>query len=203
MLIGPAFINKSSHIKTIVDFGIPTLEIFLNKNKFGAQLALYKFSEISTSTSSYFRYSNQVLGRINKCSVSKKPHLICNCLILSKVYCFGVKVPWWVFFKYVSSLSDLCSSRTVDALLNDVTVLDVISLLPESDSSSDKITIAFCAIHTRYSSLTASIRTRYSSLISSLWRNVLSKFSLALNIMRITSVTCEFLFLSEWNWRTR
>ena len=134
MLIGPAFINESGHIKTLkittrtVNFGIPTLEIFLNKKYSGVQLALYKFSEISTATSSYCIYSNQVLGRMNKCSVSKKLHLICNRLILSKVCCFVVKGPWWVFLKDVPSLSDLCSAGNVDALLDDITGLGGISL---------------------------------------------------------------------------
>ena len=67
ILIGPELINESGHIKTLkiiirtVDSGIPTLKIFLNKKNFGVQLALYKFSEKSTSTSSYCIYSNQVL----------------------------------------------------------------------------------------------------------------------------------------------
>ena len=157
MLIGITFINERGHIKTLkiitrtVDFGIPTIKIFLNKKYFGVQLALYKFPEISTSTSSYFRYSNQILGSMNKCSVSKKPHLIGNRLIIFKVWCFDVKVPWWFVFKGVSSLSDLCSARNVNALLDDVTGLDVIYLLPISDSSSDKIIIALCAIWTRSS----------------------------------------------------
>ena len=38
----------------------------------------------------------------------------------------------------VSPLSDLCSAGNVDALLYDVAGLGGISLLPESDSSSDK-----------------------------------------------------------------
>ena len=99
MFIGPAFINASVHKKTLKiitrkkDFGIPTLEIFLNKNKFGVQLALYKSSVISTKNYSYCRYSNQVIGSMNECSVCKKPHLICNLLICSKVSCFDVKCP--------------------------------------------------------------------------------------------------------------
>ena len=71
-----------------------------------------------------------------------------------------------IFFKGVSSLSDLCSSGNVDALLDDVTGLDGISFITGLGSSSDEIIIEFCAIRTRYSSLIASIRTRYSSLIS-------------------------------------
>ena len=43
------------------------------------------------------------------------------------------------FSKGVSSLSDLCSAGNVDVLLDDVTSLDGIYLLPESDSSSDKL----------------------------------------------------------------
>ena len=43
MLIGPAFVNDSGHIKTqkritrTVNFGIPTIEIFLNKKYSGVQ----------------------------------------------------------------------------------------------------------------------------------------------------------------------
>ena len=43
MICGPAFINKSGHIKNLkiitrtVDFGIPNLEIFFNKNNFGVR----------------------------------------------------------------------------------------------------------------------------------------------------------------------
>ena len=179
MLIVTAFINDSDHIKTLkiimrtVDFGIPNIEIFLSKKYSGVHLALYKFSKISTSTSSYCRYFNQVLGSIHKYSVSRKPHLICNRLILSKVFCFGVKGPWWVFFKGVYSLSYLCSAGNVDALLDEATGLDGISLLPESDSSSDEIIIVLCSIWTRSSSLIASMQTLSSFLISSLWRNVI------------------------------
>ena len=69
----------------------------------------------------------------------------------------------------------------MDDLLNDITGLVGIRLLPEPDDStkdvsnesyedkdSDKIIIVFCAVLTRYYSLTASIRTRSSSLISSI-----------------------------------
>ena len=40
MLLGPAFLNESGHIQNLkiitrtVDFGIPTLEIFLKKQQF-------------------------------------------------------------------------------------------------------------------------------------------------------------------------
>ena len=54
-------------------------------------------NHVSTSSSSYCRYSNQVLGSMNKCSVSKNTHLVCNRLIHSKVSCFCVKGPWRFF----------------------------------------------------------------------------------------------------------
>ena len=79
--------------------------------------------------------------------------------------CFDVKGPWWVFFNGVSSFSELCPARNVDALLYDVTGLDGIYLLPESYLSSEKIIISFCAIRTRSSSLIESIRTRSYYLI--------------------------------------
>ena len=120
---------------------------------------------------------------MNKCSVSKKPNLICNRLIISKVSCFNVKGPWWVFFKGVYSLSYLCSAGNVDALLDDVTGLDNIFLLPESDSSSEEIIISLCAIH-----------TRSCPLIQSLWSNVISNSYLVSFIIFITSVTCECWF---------
>ena len=100
------------------------------------------------------------------------------------------------FSKGVSSLSDLCLARNVDALLDDVTGLGGIFLLPESDSLSDEIIISFCSIRTRSPSLVASIQTHSSSLISSLLCNVLSNYSLASFIIFITSVTCELWFLS-------
>ena len=60
-------------------------------------------------------------------------------MILSKVYCFNVKGPWWFFFEGVSSLSDLCSAGNVDALLDDVTDLDGISIIPELDYHQTKL----------------------------------------------------------------
>ena len=72
------------------------------------------------------------------------------------------------FFKDVSSLSDLCLAVNVDALLDEVTSLGGISLLPESDSLSDKIIIALCAIWTRSSYRIASKQARSSSLIAQL-----------------------------------
>ena len=69
----------------------------------------------------------------------------------------------------------------MDDLLNDVTVLVGICLLPESDESSDnvsnkssededsdEITIVFYAIWTHSYSLIASIQTHYSSILASL-----------------------------------
>ena len=162
------------------------------KKRFCAQLALYKVSEISASNYSFCRFFNQVLGIMSKCFVFKNPHLICDRLIISKVFCFDAKGPWWDFTKGVSSLSDLCSSWNVDVLLDDITGLNGISLLPDFYSSSDEIILAFCAIW-----------ICSSSLISSFWRNVLSNSSLALFIIFITSVTYECWFLSGLNWRAR
>ena len=76
---------------------------------------------------------------MNKCSVSKKPQFICNHLIISKVSCFDVKSPWWVSFKGVSSLSDLCLAGNVDDLLYEVTGLVGFCLVLESDESSDDV----------------------------------------------------------------
>ena len=140
---------------------------------------------------------------MNKCSVSKNPHLICNRLIISKVSCFDVKASWWGCFKGVSSLSDLCLAGNVDALLDDVTSLGSICLIPDSDSLSDEIIIAFYAIRTRSPSLIAYIRTCSCYLIVSLLRNVSPKSSLAWFIICIKSVQFKFWFLSGWNWRAR
>ena len=69
----------------------------------------------------------------------------------------------------------------MDDLLDDITGLVVICLLPEPDDSTedvsiksseykdlDEILIVFCAIRTCSSSLIASIQTRYFPLIASL-----------------------------------
>ena len=153
---------------------------------------------------------------MNKCSVSNKPHLLCNHLIISKVYFFDVNASWWGCFKGVSSLADLCLSGNVDDLLDYITSSVRICLLPESndssndvsnesseDNDSDEIIIVFCAIRTRSSYLISSIRTRFYSLIASLWRNVSSNSSLASFIICVTSETCECWFLSGWNWQAR
>ena len=76
-----------------------------------------------------------------------------------------MEASWWGCFKGVSSLSDLCLSKNVDVLLDEVTVLVGFCLLPESDESSDdvsdkssdddedkeldEISIYFCAALTR------------------------------------------------------
>ena len=76
---------------------------------------------------------------MNKFSVSKTPHFICKCLILSKVYCFGKKASWWGCFKGASSLLDLWSAGCVDDILDDVYILVDFFLVPESDESSDNV----------------------------------------------------------------
>ena len=223
MLLGPAFLNDSGHIKTMkiitrnVGFRIPTLEIFLNKKRFLRTVGIIGvFFIISTWTSAYCWYSNHVLGSLNKCSLSKKPQLICNRLILSKFYCFDIKASWWGCFKGVSSLSDLCSAKNVDDLLNYITNLVVICLLPKPDDSTDDVTkessedkdsekniTVFCAIQTHYSYLISYIRTHSFSLIASSWRNVSSNYSLDSFIICITSETCEYSLLSGWSLRAR
>ena len=60
-------------------------------------------------------------------------------MILYKVSCYGVKVSWWGCFKGVSSLSDLCLAGNVDDLLDDITGLVCIFLLPEPDDSTDDV----------------------------------------------------------------
>ena len=115
--------------------------------------------------------------------------------------CFQ-RVIWWQWGQHV------------DDLLDDITSLVGICLIPEPDDStddasnescedkdSDEIIIVLCAIRTRSSSLVASIRTHYYSLIASLWLNVFSDSSLASFIIFITSETCECWFLSGWNRR--
>ena len=72
---------------------------------------------------------------MNKCSLSKNPHLICNHFILSRVSCFGVKASWWCFSKGVFPLSYLCLAGNLDVLLDDITGLVGIFLLPELDES--------------------------------------------------------------------
>ena len=206
MLLGPSFFNDRGHIKTLkritrtVDFGIPTLEIFLNINRSWPTIGIIYIFVISTWTSSYYWYYKQFLGSMNKCSVPKKQQFICNRLIISKVSCFLLKASWWGCFKGVSLLSDICLAKNVDDILDDINGLVGIFLLPESDESSDdifnkssedkdsdEIIIVFCAIWTRSYSLIASIQTRSYFLIESLWRNVFSIFSLASFIISITS----------------
>ena len=140
--------------------------------------------------------ANQLNWSMNKCSVSKKPHFICNRLIISKVYCFDVKASWWGCFKGVSLLSHLCLAGNVDDLFDTVTGLVVFNFFPESDEwsdddsnksskddedeESDEISIQFCAI-----------RTSSCSLIASLWRNMSSNSYLASFIISITSEARE------------
>ena len=122
-----------------MDFGIPTIKIFLNKNDFGVEYALYKFCTISTLTYGTSRWVNQFIGSMNECSVSKKPNFICKHLILSKISCFEVEASWWGCFKGVYSLSGFHLARNVDDLLDDVTGLVGFCFVPESDDSSDDV----------------------------------------------------------------
>ena len=87
----------------------------------------------STLTAGTSQWFNHLIGSINKCSSSKKPHFICKCLIISKNYCFKVDASWWGCFEGVSSLSGLRLAGNVDDLLNDVTGLSGFFLVPESD----------------------------------------------------------------------
>ena len=111
------------------------------------------------------RWVNQLMGSMDKCSLSKKPHFISKRLILSKISCFGVEASWWGCFKGVSSLLGLRLAVNVDDLLDDVIGLFYSFLVPESDESSyyvsdelyeddedeesDDILIYLCAIWTR------------------------------------------------------
>ena len=87
-------------------------------------------------------------------------------MVISKVYYFDMKAPWWGCFKGVYSLSDLCLAGNVDDLIYDITGLVGICLLPEphdstddvsnessEDGDSDEIIIVFYTIRTRSSSL--------------------------------------------------
>ena len=56
-------------------------------------------------------------------------------LIVSKTSFLDVHGPAWVYFKGVSSLSELCSAGNVDALLDDVAGSDDILLVSESEFS--------------------------------------------------------------------
>ena len=62
-----------------------------------------------------------------------------NRLIISKIYCFGVKASWWGCFKGISSISDLCLDGNLDDLLDDVTSLVGFCFVTESDDSSDNV----------------------------------------------------------------
>ena len=89
------------------------------------------------------------------------------------------------FFNGVSSLSVRCSDGNVDALLDDVAGLDDVSLVYESELSSDKSLIA-----------SEAARTRSSYLIASLVRSVFSNPSLASFIIVIIFVVSNPIFLS-------
>ena len=95
-------------------------------------------------------------------------------------------------------------------LLDEITGLVGIFLLPESDESSDnvynessedeeseEIIMVSCAMQTHSSSLIASIRTRSSSLIASLLRYLSYNSSLASFIICIISETCECWFCQD------
>ena len=56
-------------------------------------------------------------------------------MIIPKVSCFDVKASWLGCFKGVSSLSDLCLAVNVNDLLDYITGLVGIYLLPGSDDS--------------------------------------------------------------------
>ena len=89
------------------------------------------------------------------------------------------------FFKGVSSLSLVCLAGNVDALLYDVAGSDDVSLVSESELSSDEIEIS-----SYYS------RTSSSSLLASLVRSVSSNPSLASFITFIIFVVSNPIFFS-------
>ena len=77
-------------------------------------------------------------GNMYKCSMLlSPPHIKYNFLIVSKTSFFDVHGRRWVFFKGVSSLLLLCLAGNVDALEDDVTGSDDISVDSESGLSSD------------------------------------------------------------------
>ena len=88
-------------------------------------------------------------GNMYKYSQCSLPYFKCNFLIVSKTSFFDIHGPAQVFFKGVSSLSELCSSGNLDALLDDVSGQDDISLVSESELSSDESLIVSSAIRTR------------------------------------------------------
>ena len=89
------------------------------------------------------------------------------------------------FFMGVCSLSVMCSAGNVDALLDDVADLDDVSLVSESEFSSDESVIA-----------SASARTHFSYLIASLVRNVFSNPSLASFIIVVIFEVSNPIFFS-------
>ena len=115
----------------------------------------------------------------------------------------------WVIWRCFWRIISWRWGQHVDDLLDEITILVGIFLLPEPDDStydvsnesyededSDNIIIVFCAIRTRSYSLIASIQTRFSSLIASIWHNVFSNSSVSSFIIFITSETCECWFFS-------
>ena len=92
------------------------------------------------------------------------------------------------FSKGVSSLSELCSDGNIDALLDEVAGSDDISLVSESELSSNKSII-----------VSSYIRKRSSSLIASLFGSMPSNPSMALFIIQIVFETSSCIFLSGSN----
>ena len=141
---------------------------------------------------------------MNKFPVSKKTHFICNHLILSMMSCFGMKDSWWGCFNGVYLLFELCSAENVDDLLDDITGLVGIWLLPDLDDSTEDVSYESSGDEDSDNIIIVfAIRTHYFFLISSLWRNVLSNSSLALVIDFITLVTRGMLIFPGWNRRAK
>ena len=91
-----------------------------HKNILAYSMHYLKGFAVSTLTSGTSWYYKQLIVSINKCSVSKKAHFICNNFIISKFYWLHVRASWWGYFNGVSSLSDSCLARNLDDLLDDV-----------------------------------------------------------------------------------
>ena len=88
-------------------------------------------------------------------------------MIVSKTYFFNVHGPAGVFFKGVSSLPVLYSAGNMDALLDDVSGSDDVSLASESELSSDESVIVSSAARTHFSSLIALlVRSVFQSILS-------------------------------------
>ena len=160
---------------------------------------------------------------MNKCSVSKKPYFICKHLILSKTFFFEVEAYWWVYFKSVSSLSDLHLAKNVDDLLHDITGLVGFCLVLElyessnnvsdessednEDEESDKISIYFCAVWTRSYSFACYVADFADFWSSGTYCSLLIQASILSCFFCSSASSCALLIrlssLQYYSWRWR